>query len=500
MEIKVVVADVTLVETPVLVVNLFEGVTAPGGATGAVDKALDGAISRLIEQGEIKGKKGETNLIHTFGKLPAERVLVLGLGKSEKFDQDSVRQVMAQACKFVRSHGLRRLTTIAHGAGIAGMDAGASAQAIAEGAILGLYRFDRHVSKSNDKGQIDLIEIVERDASKAAALESGVEQGRIVAEAACMARDWVNEPANVMTPTRLAEEAKQVAAEHGLEVEVLGREEMQELGMGALLGVAQGSNEPPKLIILRYKGNPDNPKQDLGLIGKGITFDSGGLSLKPADRMDEMKGDMAGAASVICAMAAIAQLKPRLNVTAIAPCTENMPGGHAQRPGDIVKAMDGQTIEIANTDAEGRLVLADAVAYARKQGLSPIIDIATLTGACVIALGNICTGVMGNNQEVIDRIIAAGKRAGEKMWQLPTFEEYKEQYKSTVADMKNVGGRPAGTITGALIIGEFAGDTPWAHLDIAGTSFTDKESGYQSKGGTGVPVRTLVSLVLDMAA
>ncbi len=499
MDIKVINEDVARVETPALIVNLFEGVTTPGGATGAVDKALDGAISRLIADGEIKGKKGEIRLIHTFGKIPANRVLVLGLGKSDAFDEDSVRRLMAQACRYLRNLGVKQVATIAHGAGIAGMDAESSAQAIAEGSILGLYRFQRHKTKNDNKSDIEELQIVERDTSKTAALQAGAERGSVVAEAACMARDLVNEPANVMTPTRLAEEAVQVAGAHGLEVEVLERDDMRKLGMGVLLGVAQGSHEPPKFIILRYKGDQENPEQDLGLIGKGITFDTGGISIKPSARMEEMKGDMAGAASVIAAAKAVAQLKPRLNVTFIAAATENMPGGSAQRPGDIVKAMDGQTIEVINTDAEGRLVLADAVAYARKQGLSPIVDMATLTGACVIALGNICTGVIGNDQDIVDKVIAAGQKAGEKAWQLPTFDEYKEQYKSNVADMMNVGGRAAGTITGGMIIGEFAGDTPWAHLDIAGTSYTGKESGYQVKGGTGVPVRTLVNLVLGMA-
>ena len=499
MEIQVVAADATQVKTPALIVNLFEGVQRPGGATGAVDRALDGAISRLIAEGEIKGKKGELSLLHTFGKMAADRVLVLGLGKSDKFDQDTVRRLMAQACRYLRERGIQKVSTIAHGAGIAGMDALSSAQAIVEGTMLGLYRFQRHITRQEDKNEVRELQIVERDSSKVTALERGSERGRILAEAAAMARDMVNEPANIMTPTRMAEIAEQVAQEHNLEVEVLDREDMEKLGMGALLGVARGSSQPPKLIVLRYKGDPDNPQQNLGLLGKGITFDSGGISIKPSRGMEGMKGDMAGAASVIAAIDAIARLKPRLNVTAIAAATENMPGGSAQRPGDIVKTMDGKTIEVVNTDAEGRLVLADAVAYARKLGLSPIVDMATLTGACVIALGTICTAVIGNDQQLVDRVLRAGEEAGEKTWQLPAYEEYKEQYKSAVADIKNVGGRPAGTITGALIIGEFAGDTPWAHLDIAGTSYTDKEAGYLIKGGTGVPVRTLVNLALGMA-
>ncbi len=270
--------------------------------------------------------------------------------------------------------------------------------------------------------------------------------------------------------------------------------------MGALLGVAAGSVQPPKLIVLRYWGAPEDRSKVLAIVGKGITFDSGGISIKPAAGMEEMKGDMAGGASAIAAIKALAELKARVNVTALVPATENMPGGSAQRPGDVVRAMNGKTIEVVNTDAEGRLVLADALSYAVKLGVTEIVDVATLTGACVVALGNVCSGVMGNDQALVDRVIAAGKAAGEKTWQLPLYDEYREQIRSTFADIKNTGGREAGAITGALLIGEFAGGKPWAHMDIAGTDFSTKETGYLTKGGTGIPVRTLVNLALGMAS
>ena len=308
----------------------------------------------------------------------------------------------------------------------------------------------------------------------------------------------INEPANYMTPTHMADEATRLAEAYGLKLDILEREQMQELGMGALLGVAQGSRQPPKFIVLNYRG-ADSEKADVALVGKAITFDSGGISIKPSGGMESMKGDMAGGATVMAAMVAIAQLKPRINVMALVPATENLPDGSAMKPADILTAMDGKTIEIISTDAEGRVALADALGYARKQGAKRIVDVATLTGAMVTALGNVCTGAFTNNQKLVNEVIAAGAEAGEKIWQMPMYEEYKEQNKSDVADIKNIGGRPAGSITGALFIGEFAGDTPWVHLDIAGTSTSDKERNYLVKGATGVPVRTLVNLVLSLA-
>ena len=389
MDIKVVQGDVTDVKVPAVIVNLFEGVERPGGATGAVDQALDGAIAQLIREGEIKGKKGENTLIHTFGKIGPSRVLVAGLGRAESFTQETIREVTASSCRHLRKLGLERVATIAHGSGIAGLDARSSGQAIAEGSILGLYRFRNYVTKAdNSVGELNELLIVERDSGKLVELEKGVELGRIMAEAAVLARDMINEPANVLTPTRMEEIALQVAEEECLEITVLGREHMEELGMGALLGVASGSDQPPKLIVLRYSGDPENADRRLGFIGKGITFDTGGISIKPAGGMEDMKGDMAGGASVIGAMKAIGRLKPRINVTGMIAATENMPGGSAQRPGDVVRSMSGKTIEVINTDAEGRLVLADALYYARQMGVTHIVDVATLTGAVVVALGS----------------------------------------------------------------------------------------------------------------
>jgi len=296
----------------------------------------------------------------------------------------------------------------------------------------------------------------------------------------------------------MADMAAGLAETRGLELTVLDREQIQELGMGAMLGVAQGSRQPPKFVVLQYRGS-SSKEIDIALLGKAITFDSGGISIKPSDGMGEMKGDMAGGAAVMGAMDAIAQLKPKVNVMAIIPATENLPDGSALKPADILTAMNGKTIEIISTDAEGRLTLADALGYARKHEAKRIIDVATLTGACRMALGDICTGAFGNNQELMDKVIAAGVEAGEKIWQMPMYEEYKEHNKSDVADIKNVGGRLAGATTAALFLAEFAGDTPWVHLDIAGTNMTEKERNYLAKGATGVPARTLVNLVLSLA-
>jgi len=498
MELRVVVGDITKIEVDALIVNLFEGVSQPGGATAAVDKALDGAITQLIDAGEIKGKLGELALIHTLGKIPARRVLIAGLGRKAQFDLDKVRRIVAEACRLLRTKGARRVATITHGTGAGGIEPAASAQAVAEGAILGLYAFRKHVTKEPETGEIEELLIVERDEGKLPQLERGCRVGKVVAEATNFARDMINEPANFMTPSEMAEVATRVAAQYNLECTVLEREQMQELGMGALLGVAQGSHQAPKFIVLEYEGDSSS-ERTLGLVGKGITFDSGGISIKPSEGMADMKGDMAGGATVIAVLRALAELKPRINVIGLIPATENLPGGAALKPGDILKAMNGKTIEIVSTDAEGRLILADALSYARKRGLSLLVDVATLTGACRIALGTICTGAFTNNQELLNKFIKAAEAAGECVWQMPMFEEYKEGNKSDVADIKNSGGRNGGAITAAQFLSEFVEDTPWVHLDVAGTSMSDKDKGYLVKGATGVGVRTLVNLTLVLA-
>lgn len=499
MKITVTSEDIAKLPIDAVIVNLFEGVKRPGGATGAVDKALGGAIAKLIAQGETTGKNGETTLIHTLGRIKPRRVLVVGLGNQKELTLDTIRSVTGVACRYLRKLGAKRAATIVHGAGAGGISPEEAAQAITEGSILGLYTFQRHMTKNRDEGELEELQIVEMDKGKIPALKRGVSRGKIIADAVILARDMVNEPANFMTPSDIADIAKKVAKENDIDIEVLEKRDMEKLGMGALLGVAQGSDQPPKFIILHYRGDKGNDAQNIGIVGKGVTFDSGGISLKPSDGMAEMKGDMAGGASVIATLKAISQLKPKVNVTGLIPTAENLPSGSAQKPGDVVKALNGKTIEVDNTDAEGRLLLADALSYGRKLGLSAMIDIATLTGAIRVALGTHCTGAFTNNQKMVGQLEKSGEKTGERIWQMPMFEEYKEQNKSDVADIKNVGGRLGGAITAAQFLAEFSEDTPWVHLDIAGTSMTNKEKGYLVKGATGTPVRALVDFILSQA-
>lgn len=497
MDIKAIAGDIVEVKVDAILVNHFEGMERPEGNTARLDRILAGAISQLIAQGEIKGKLNEVTIIHSLGRLPASRVVIVGLGKKEQLSLDKVRGAVAETCRLLLQKGVGSVATIALGAGIAGITAESAARAITEGAMLGLYSFRKHMTKEAEYGEVKQLTIVGGEA-ELPQLEQGSYKGEVLAEATNLARDMVNEPGNYMTPTHMAEMAARLAERYQLELSIFDREQIQELGMGALLGVAQGSQQPPKFIVLRYWGSA-SADTEVALVGKGITFDSGGISIKPWEKMEEMKGDMAGGAAVIAAMSAIARLKPKINVAALVPATENLPGGNALKPGDILTAIDGKTIEIISTDAEGRLILADALGYARKLGAKVIIDVATLTGACRFALGDVCSGGFGNNQELMDKIIAAGAEAGEKIWPMPMYDEYKEQNKSDIADIKNVGGKYGGAITAAQFLAEFVGDIPWVHLDIAGTSLSDKERAYLVKGATGVSVRTLVNLILSLA-
>jgi leucyl aminopeptidase len=499
-EIKVESGDITKHLAKAIIVNLFQGVKTPDGATGAVDKALGGAIKSLITEGEIKGKAGELTLIHSLGKISSPRVFVAGLGKQEKFNVNTIRDVMGTALRRARAAGATDVATVLHGAGIAQLDAGQCAQAIAEGAVMGTYRFRRYKDNSNgDEAQeLATLAIVEQDKRKLQAVRKGIDRGRILGQAANHTRDMANEPANELPPAKLAQRAETLAADAGLACEVLDDKQLKKLGMGGVLGVGSGSTNPPRFIILKYRGGK---KSDTGmaLIGKGITFDSGGISIKPAAGMEAMKGDMSGGAAIIAAMWAIAKLKPAVNVTALIPTAENMPSGTAIRPGDVLRAMNGKTIEVINTDAEGRLILADAICYARNEKLSPLVDVATLTGAMAIALGPGATGFMANDDRLATSISRAGDAAGELMWRFPLIDEYGEGLKSNVADIKNTGNRNGGAISAAKFLHFFAEDTPWAHIDMAGTDDSDKDKGIYVKGSTGIPTRTLINLVLSMA-
>ena len=496
MEIKVIAENIAQVEADAIVVNIFGRVEQFGSATAAVDQALDGAISHLLSKNEIKGKFGEIGIVHTLGKIPSRIVAVVGLGEQRNFGTDKIRGVAGEFCRVLRKLNCHKIATIVHGEGIDGIDPEMSAEAIVEGGLLGLYDFGKY--KKLEYEDIEEMLIVVREESKISALERGSQKGKVLAEATNLARDMVNEPSNYMTPSRIAEVAQEIADKHNLEFQIFDSKDMEAMGMGGLLGVAKGSNEPPKLITLSYKGEEHSEKA-LGFVGKGITFDSGGISIKPSEGMAEMKDDMAGGAAVIAALSAISQLKLKINVVAIVPATENLPSGTALKPGDVLRIMNGKTVEVISTDAEGRLILADALSYAVKQGLSPLVDLATLTGACRIALGTLYSGAFTNNQALMDKVLQAGSSTGERMWQLPMPEEYKELIKSEIADIKNTGNRYGGAITAALFLAEFVDDTPWVHLDIAGTSSSSKESGYTVKGATGSGVRTLVELALLLA-
>jgi leucyl aminopeptidase len=497
MDLKVKVGNIRRSRADAIVLGIFEGIRRPRGDVSTINKALSGAISQLIHEGEIKGKLGEVTIIHSLGKITPERVVLVGLGKRSELSLEKLRIATAEFCQVLQKKGVRHIATTLLGAGFNKITHQAASEAITEGAILGLYYFRKHFTKESGQGQIEEITIVERSRSLIGIIKQGIEEGEIIADATNHARDMVNEPANFMTPTQMAQEAANLAEKYGLTLSILEREDMQKLGMGALLGVAQGSVQPPKFIVLRYKGKSSRD-YDIALIGKGITFDSGGISLKPAENMGEMKDDMAGGASVMVAISALSQLKAPINVMAIVGATENLPSGSALKPADVLTAMSGKTIEIESTDAEGRLTLADAIGYANSQGVKRIIDVATLTGGCVTALGDVATGAFTNNQTFVNKVLSAGSETGDKIWQLPMYDEYKEQNKSEVADIKNTGGRKASPITAALFLGEFAAETPWVHLDIAGTAFLDKPRGYYVKGATGVPTRTLVRLVLEL--
>ncbi|HID96360.1 MAG TPA: leucyl aminopeptidase [Candidatus Latescibacteria bacterium] len=494
MEINLVSGDITKAEVDALIVNLFEGLKQPGGATHAVDKALNGAISNLITEGELKGELNQVAVIHTFGRISARRVIVVGLGKEEEFTLDRVRQVTATGLRKARDLGAKRVGTILHGAGVAGFDPGIASGALVEGAILGLYKFDRYTKREESK--VEELLLIEIDEGKIRRMAEGVERGRILAEAQNLTRELVNEPGNNMTPSILTERAGEVASLYGLRIDVLERQDLERLGAKAFLAVAQGSDEPCKLIVLRYE--PPDVEEKVALVGKGITFDTGGISLKRPEKMDEMKGDMAGGAAVIGAMQAIARLKPKLGVFGIVPAAENMPGGHALRPGDVIGSLSGKTIEVISTDAEGRLILADALSYARKLGAGRMIDMATLTTGCIVALGKITAAILGTNQELIDLALEVSHQTGERMWQLPLFDEYFEKIKSDIADMKNSGGREASAITASIFLKQFVQDTPWVHIDIAGKEFADEEKGYLVKGATGFGTRSLVEIVMRM--
>lgn len=481
------------VKTSVLVAATFEENSASSGTVEQLPAATRIMLEGLHSSGELTGKMLECTLVHNPPGLAAARLLVIGAGKQQKFALPHLARLSGAAVRYARARGAHEISWI-----LQRDTSPETLQHLIGGAIVADYDADTYRSERKTDKRIDRFTLVGREGQIADGGRAAIEQARIIAESANFARELVNEPSNLMTPSTLALRAEKMAQEFGLQSTVLGPEEIRALKMNAFWAVAQGSAEPPRLIVLRYNppGAPETPV--VGLVGKGITFDTGGISIKPAASMEEMKTDMAGGATMLGVMRAVAQLKPKVRVIAVVPATENMPGGKAYKPGDVITAMSGKTIEILNTDAEGRLVLADAMHYAKLQGATTLIDAATLTGAVTIALGNITTGVFGNNKEWTSRVLASAAAAGERMWELPADDEYRDLYKSSIADIANTGGRYGGAITGAMFVGEFAGDTPWVHLDIAGTRWNYEEKPYLAKGPSGHGVRTLVHLLLNL--
>jgi leucyl aminopeptidase len=482
-------------QLPLIVTWCYEGAPASSGSGENLPDETRKMLEGLQASGELSGKTSECTLVHHPPGMRAERLLVVGAGKKEKSNASTLPRLAGTAVRFARGKSIHQIGWL-----LGGNDsAPEKIQSVVEGAILADYDPDKYRSDRNPERRIDQLELMPGKMHIGQGESTALEHGRIVAESANFTRDLVNEPSNRMTPALLADQAVAMARQFGIEHTILGPEEIRSLNMNAFWAVAQGSSEPPRLIVLRYSP-PDAPAAPvIGLVGKGITFDSGGISIKPAQNMEEMKTDMAGGAAMLGVMRAVAQLKPMVRVMAVVPATENMPGGRAFKPGDVITSMSGKTIEILNTDAEGRLVLADALHYARQQGCTVLIDAATLTGAVTIALGNITTGVFGYDKEWVNRMLASAAATGEKMWELPVDDDYRDLYKSSIADIANTGGRYGGAITAAMFVGEFAGDTPWVHLDIAGTRWNYEEKPYMAKGPTGHPVRTLVHLLCSRA-
>jgi leucyl aminopeptidase len=487
---------VQTLSSPALAVYTFEGNVEDTGTAGRLPVATRALLSELRSNGELTGKALECTLIHKPAGLAAQKLLVVGAGKPEKFDDGQLRRVVGTAVRYIRGRSGHELAHL-----LDAPDANPSAvESAVAAAILADYDADRYRTERNGERRMDRLVLATGGGQPGEAARAALERGRILGEAQNFVRDLVNEPSNTMTPEILASRAKAMAERYGLEFDVLDEKKIQELKMGALWAVGQGSDAPPRVIVVRYEPADAPAAPVIGLVGKGITFDTGGISIKPSEAMHEMKTDMAGGATMLGVMQAVAQLKPRVRVIAVVPSAENMPSGKAYRPGDVITSMSGKTIEVLNTDAEGRLALADGLAYAKQLGCTALIDAATLTGAVMIALGNITTGVFGWNQEWVNKVLASGAATGEKMWQLPVDEEYRELYKSMIADIANTGGRYGGAITAAMFVGEFAGDTPWVHLDIAGTRWSNEEKPYRAKGPTGAVVPALVDLLLNLSA
>ena len=478
-----------------LAVVVFKDENANSGILKDLDKLVGGNISSVFKSEEFKGDAGETAyfLFEAKGKNTANRLLLVGAGDKADYKTSDVAVISGAATRFLRKKNVKSFALMARSDG----DAEDVAKSAMQGVVSSQFELDKYKTRDTSDKSIDNFVLYVEGANQKD-LKDGLKRGEIIGESMNFTRDLANEPPNILHPTEMANRAQKMAKEVGLSCDILDEKQMQKLGMNSLLSVSLGSTQPAKLIVLKYEPKKSTGKKGelLAIVGKGITFDTGGISIKPAENMDAMKYDMSGGATVIGTMRAIALLQPTVPVLGVVAAVENMPDGNATRPSDVVTAYNGKTVEILNTDAEGRLVLADAVAYAEKQGATTIIDMATLTGAVIIALGDLNTAVLGNDQELVDEIIACGKEVGENFWQLPVGKEYSKAIKSDIADIKNIGGgRKAGTIIGAVFIQEFINKAKWAHLDIAGTAWADSEKPHHSKGPTAIAVRTLLKLI-----
>jgi len=479
-----------------LVVGVYIG-RKLSAAASAIDEISNGGIGTILRRGDHQGKAGQTLLLHHVPNLPSERVLLVGCGKEKEFNEARYREITAAGMRALKNTGATEATSYLTELDVKGRDIPWKIRQAVEITEAVLYRFDQLKSKKDDDNNKRALKRLILSVPRRSDLtpgETAVNQGQAIAAGVKLARDLGNLPGNICTPAYLADQARELGAQYGIKTTVLEAEDMRALGMGALLSVARGSRQPPKLIVLEYRGAGDD-SAPVALVGKGLTFDAGGISIKPAANMDEMKFDMCGGASVLGAVKAAAELKLALNVVGIVPSSENLPDGDANKPGDIVTSMSGQTIEVLNTDAEGRLILCDALTYAARYKPAAVIDIATLTGACVIALGNHASGLMGNNDALVRELLSAAKYSFDRAWQLPLWDEYQKALESPFADMANIGGREAGAIVGGSFLARYTKDYKWAHLDIAGTAWkTGKE-----KGATGRPVPLLTQFLIARA-
>ncbi|WP_017726413.1 leucyl aminopeptidase [Halalkalibacterium ligniniphilum] len=471
-----------------LIIGMFEGNKPLQEPLAELDKRMNGHLSTLKKEKQLRTKLGTVTEIFSLGLLKSRALYAVGLGKKEELTEEKLRQSLAAAGKKIREHRITNGAVLLDSFVTEKILAEQVGFLVAEAIALSLYQLADYKEKTNEvEKELQSFTVY----SKSTQLSDALKRGKVYGEGTNLARGLVNTPGNMLTPSDLADEARKLAVRHGFKVEVLERAEMEKLGMGALLAVASGSDQPPKMIVLTYEGAKEQ-KDVLGFVGKGLTFDSGGISIKPSQSMHEMKYDMGGAAAVLGAMEIIGTLKPEVNILAVIPSTENMINGSALKPGDVIRSLAGKTIEVRNTDAEGRLILADAVTYAKQLGATYLIDVATLTGAVMVALGDCTTGAVTNNEEWMEEVLEASAETGEWTWRLPSYEPYREMLKtSDIADLNNAPGRLAGSITAGLFVGEFAEDTPWVHLDIAGTAWQSKATNLGPIGGTGVMARTL---------